>query len=84
MAVSPVILNKLPFDATLEYSLQFNYSGSQVYGYRVVIQDNLDNSTVYDETTLSPQHMVLNSAATIPANTLVNGKTYNFQVSVFD
>lgn len=84
MAVSPVILNKLPFDAELDFGLQFSYSGSQIYGYRVLIQNNADNTTVYDETTMSSQNIILNSVAIIPANTLINGNTYNFQISVFD
>lgn len=84
MAVSPVILNKLPFDAELDYSLHFTYSGSQIYGYRVLIQNNVDHAVVYDNTTMGSHNIVFNSVATIPANTLLNGNIYNFQVSVFD
>ena len=79
MAVSPVLLNTLPFDATKSHVLQFNYSGSQVYAHRVIIKDNQTNATVYDVKTTA-----MNLIATIPANTLVNGNTYNFQISVFD
>lgn len=84
MSVSPVILNKLPFDAEGDLKIQFTYSGSQVYAYRVIIQDNATNDTVYDEKTSGQNGIVLSSIATIPANTLTNGYSYNFQISVFD
>lgn len=79
MAVSPILLNTLPFDATQSHNLQFTYSGSQIFAHRVVIRNNLTNTVVYDVKTSA---MV--SYATIPANTLTNGTTYNFRVSVFD
>lgn len=79
MAVSPILLNTLPFDATLNHVLQFNYSGSQVYANRLIIKNNQTNTVVYDVKTST-----MNLIATIPANTLANGNTYNFQISVFD
>lgn len=79
MAVSPILLNSLPFDATLDNVLRFNYSGSQVYANRIIVKDNQTNEVVYDVKTTT-----MNLIAMIPANTLTNGNTYNFQLSVFD
>ena len=79
MAVSPILLNSLPFDATKEHTLQFTYSGSQVFAHRVVVKNNATNEVVYDQKTSA-----MSLIATIPADTLTNGNTYNFQVSVFD
>lgn len=79
MAVSPILLNSLPFDATKDHTLQFTYSGSQVFAHRVVVKNNTTNEVVYDKKTSA-----MSLLATIPANTLTNGNTYNFQVSVFD
>lgn len=79
MAVSPILLNSLPFDATKDHTLQFTYSGSQVFAHRVVVKNNTTNEIVYDKKTSA-----MSLLATIPANTLTNGNTYNFQVSVFD
>lgn len=80
MAVSPVLLKSLPFDAKLDHTLKFTQSGSQVFAHRVVIKNTETNEIVYDKKT--ENDMVL--SAKIPANTLVNGNTYSFQVSVFD
>lgn len=79
MAVSPILLNSLPFDATKDHTLQFTYSGSQVFAHRVVVKNNATNEVVYDKKTSA-----MSLLATIPADTLTNGNTYNFQVSVFD
>lgn len=79
MAVSPILLNKLPFDAEKEHTLQFTYSGSQIFAHRVIVKNNITNEEVYNHKESS-----MNTIATIPANTLVNGNTYNFQISVFD
>lgn len=79
MAVSPVLLNKLPFDAELEHKIQFTYSGAQIFAHRLIIKNNLTNETVYDEKTSS-----MGLFAKVPAGTLTNGLTYNFQLSVFD
>ena len=79
MAVSPILLNSLPFDATLDHILHFIYSGSQIFATRVVIKNNATLETVYDSKKSGMSLMV-----TIPENTLVNGNTYSFQVSVFD
>ena len=79
MAVSPILLNSLPFDATLDHILHFTYNGAQVFATRVVIKNNETLETVYDKKKTGMSLMV-----TIPENTLVNGNTYSFQVSVFD
>lgn len=79
MAVSPILLNTLPFDATKDHTLQFAYSGSQIFAHRVVVKNNDTMDVVYDKKTSS-----MSMFATIPANTLTNGVTYNFQISVFD
>jgi len=79
MATSPVLLNKKPFDAEYDHMLQFTYSGSQIFASRLIAKDNATNEVVYDQKVSS-----MNTTYTIPAGTLTNGKTYNFQLSVFD
>lgn len=79
MAVSPILLNTLPFDAEKEHTLQFTYTGSQIFAHRVVVKDNMTNAVVYNK-----KMSGMTTSAQIPANTLTNGVTYNFQVSVFD
>ena len=79
MATSPILLKSTPFDATLNHTLQFTYSGSQIFAHRVIVKNNATNEVVYDKKT-SAMNLLVN----IPANTLENGITYNFQVSVFD
>lgn len=80
MAVSPILLNSLPFDATKSHILQFTYSGSQVFGHRIVIKNNATLEEVYN----SNKILGMALQATVPANTLINGNTYSFQISVFD
>lgn len=79
MAVSPILLNSLPFDALYEHTLQFRQSGNQIFAHRVIIKDNETNIVVYDQKTDA-----MNTIIKIPANTLTNGKWQNYQVSVFD
>lgn len=76
---SPIILNKLPFDAEIGAIVQFRYSGNQIFANRLVIKDNSTNEVVYDE-----KKDVQVEYTNIPANTLTNGNTYNVQISVFD
>lgn len=80
MAVSPILLNSLPFDATLAHTLQFIYSGNQVFAHRIVVKRNDTLEVVYD----SGQTGGMALRVVIPENTLTNGYTYNFQVSVFE
>jgi len=79
MAVSPILLNSVPFDATLNHILQFTYNGSQIFANRVIVKNNTTNAIVYDQ-----KNDAMTTYVTIPANTLQNGVTYNVQVSVFD
>ena len=78
MTVSPILLNSLPFDATNKHLLHFSYSGSQVFGHRVIVQRNDTMQQVYDSGIVESMALT----ATIPANTLMNGLTYRFQISV--
>lgn len=79
MAVSPILLNTLPFDATKDHYLQFSYSGSQIQGYRITIKNNVTNENACEPIV---NNSSLKTEALIPANTLTNGNTYNFQIEV--
>lgn len=79
MAVSPILLNTLPFDATKDHYLQFSYSGSQIQGYRITIKNNVTNENACEPIV---NNSSLRTEALIPANTLANGNTYNFQIEV--
>lgn len=68
----------LVFDATLDYIIQFTYNGNQVVKNQLVVRDNFSNEIVFDDTVVSMAKKHL-----IPANTLVNGKTYNMTIQVY-
>lgn len=89
MATSPVLLNKKPFDAELEHKLQFTYDGFQIFKYKLVIRENSSNTIIESgdltgEPVYEQEVAWMNTYAIIPANTLENGKTYNFVLTVFD
>jgi len=79
MALSPKLTTQIPWDATLAKNLPFTYSGNQVYANKIIIRDNLTNTIVYSSKTTSFQLY-----ASISPNILLNGTTYNAQLSVFD
>lgn len=70
----------IPFDATEAYDFAFTYSGgNQAYKNKLVIKDETTLTVIYNKTiqTLQLLH-------TVPVNTLVNGKKYTAQVSIYD
>ena len=83
MAVSPILLNTLPFDATQDHFLQFSYSGSQIQGYRLTIRDNKTLEEVEGSPIVKTNH--LKEEALVPANMLENSKdgiikSYQFEI----
>lgn len=80
MAISPVLLNKLPFDAEKQLTLEFTYKGSQIFAYKIIVKDNKTQSAVWDSGIVKWQ----SQTAIVPANTLQNGKTYNFNIYVYE
>lgn len=76
---TPYIHSIIPFDPSLEYTVDFSYSDNQSVKNRAVITDNATSSVVYDatQTTMRLQH-------NIPINTLVAGNQYLIQIQVFD
>lgn len=88
MATSPVLLNKKPFDAEKECRLQFTYSGSQIFSYKLTIRENSSNTEIESgdltgEPVYEQEVAWMNTYIIIPANTLENGKSYNFQLIVY-
>ena len=74
------IVNKItPFDATKDYIVSLSWTGNRPSSNRIIINDNITNSVVYNNstTTYSLEH-------TIPANTLANGKYYVIQAEITD
>ena len=84
MEISPIILNTLPFDAELGCDLHYTYNGSQIFGYRLVIAENISNTEIYNQITYGQANTILDAVATVPAKILENGKSYNFQIAVLD
>lgn len=85
MAVSPILLNTLPFDATKDHFLQFSYSGSQIQGYRLTIRDNKTLEEVEGSPIVKTNY--LKEEALVPANMLENSKdgiikSYQFEIEV--
>lgn len=78
--VTPVGVNKGGFDATEDAIFSFySVGGNQVVANRINIYDNETGNLVYTNkiTTYSFSH-------TVPSNTLVNGKAYNFTFNTYD
>lgn len=74
-------------DATLTNTFSCTLQGTRIDKYRLYIYDNSDNSLDYDtgDVVISPakynnDQLEIN----IPANTLVNGKEYKWQVKTFE
>ena len=82
MAISPVILNKLPFDAELKHELKFTYGGPQVFWYKLIVKDNATNGSNFSYETDMVASM--DDVAIVPAGVLTNGITYNFELIVYD
>lgn len=75
----PIIASIKPFDATVETTISFNYSGNQPYKNRLIIRNADTLDIVWDDiqTTMRMQH-------TIPANMLVNGIKYTAEIQCID
>lgn len=75
----PVIFQIKAWDASLEGTITFSYSGNQAIKNQLVIRNNLTNAIVYDQTqtTFQLKHIV-------KANSLINGICYNVQLRIFD
>lgn len=74
------IINKItPFDSTKDYIVSLSWTGNRPKSNRIIIYDNVTNSVVYDDTTITYalEHI-------IPKDTLVNGKYYVIQVEITD
>ena len=84
MNISPIILNKLPFDAEFDCQIHFTYSGSQIFAYRIVVVDIGTENIVYDNKTDWQSGTVIQAIATVPKGILQNGHDYSFQLYVFD
>lgn len=82
MAISPVILNKLPFDAEKRNLLQFTYGGPQVFWYQLVIKDNETRGATFTHDTGLVASM--DDVAVIPEGVLTNGVDYLFTLTVYD
>ena len=80
MLTTPTIKLFEPFDATEQYSIGFNYTGTtQILKNNVVIEDTTTSEVVYNKEmqTFLYQHI-------INANSLQNGKTYRVKIRVAD
>ena len=80
MAISPVLLNKLPFDAEQKLTIEFTYSGSQIFAYKIIVKDNATQTVAYDSGIVA----WMDNSAIVPANTLTNGNTQNFNLYVYE
>lgn len=78
--MKPIISSQIPaFDATIDYSIPFTYTGNIPYQNRILILNAKTNVVVYDNTVSSMLY-----SHTIPANTLKNGGKYTVQIQTFD
>lgn len=78
--VKPIGISIPAFNATQDYIFQFKSSGgSQVVKNKITIKDNTTNGIVYTNEIESYEYK-----QTVPANTLTNGKYYNFTFITYD
>ena len=77
----PIIKTIHAFDARMPYTVEFTWSGNQVYGNRMVIYDAATQAVVYDDSFPRNPYKLEH---VIPANKLANNKQYAVQISVFD
>lgn len=75
----PVIRHVNPFDANKDYEITLSWTGSRACANRIIIYDNYTNEPVFDDivSTYLLKHI-------IPAHTLINGKKYVIQATVYD
>ena len=75
----PIIASIKPFDATIENTISFSYSGNQPYKNRLILRNADTLDIVYDETqtTMRLEHKV-------PSNTLTNGIKYTAEIQCID
>lgn len=78
--VKPIGIAKDAFDATKEETFYFTSSGGdQVVYNKIIIRDNSNNQIVYENQTES-----YSFSQVVPANTLENGKQYNFSFITYN
>ena len=75
------IINPIaPFDSAIGTTINFTWSGNQIFKVRCKVKQNASGETVYDEIVSS-----MKKSYTIPANSgLVNGEYYVATITVFD
>lgn len=74
--------SSLTFDATKPYTVKCTYSGTAVYGIKILITKRSDNSIVYNNN--NKVYSTRIPEITIPANTLINGNVYFIQLACVD
>lgn len=78
--IKPIGLSVPAFDATMDYTFQFQASGGEQVNYnRIIIRNNETNEEVYNNKIESYAYQ-----QTVPANTLTNGTYYNYSFIVYD
>lgn len=77
--MKPILYNIQSFDASQELTIHFQWNGNQSFGNICTIKENDTNIIVYQaaESTMQLKH-------TVPANTLINGKSYNVRIATLD
>lgn len=75
----PIIMRIQPFDANKDYEITLSWLGNRAHANRIVVYDNETNEIVFDDmiSTFILKH-------TIPAHTLINGKSYVIQAQIYD
>lgn len=75
----PTIRRIAPFDAHLNYIINFVWNGNRAYKNRIIINDAETLTLIYDRTITT-----YTLAHEIPQYTLTNGRRYVIQVQIFD
>lgn len=75
----PIVRRIQPFDADKPHEISISWLGNRAHANRIIIYDNETNNVVFDDMTST---FVLKH--TIPAQTLINGKSYVIQAQIYD
>ena len=75
--VSP---NNIAVNAQEQITISWRNLGDRQTKYKIVIYLNLDNTLIYDTGIIT----TYNTFCVVPANTLINGNTYKYQITVWN
>lgn len=75
----PISYQIMPFDAKQEQDIQYVYQGDQQFSNKLVVYKSSTTQIVYEQ-----MQVTFHLKHTIPANALINGETYEYEIIIYD